>query len=1374
MNLFHRSKTEIGLAIKRWLAPPTFPGDEVKTRHANLLNMALIVNIALAFIVLIGNLLGGRTPIIISTANLGGIILGLFLRYWAFHGHLRRASMILITVDLIAITAIIADFGTIRTPTTGFHLLVVVGAGLLFDLKGMIVTTVLSSLSILGLIAAENAGWLPQPDYTVTITQWVTYTAMIGMAGGLTWMALQETRQALRRADKELAERKHVDEELKASERYVRRIIDSSIDMIITTDNERRVVEFNDAAQATFGYTREKILGAHIDRLYVRPSDGDAIRQAILRDGKFIGEVLNRRKNGETFESSLTASLLRDEHGKILGVVGISRDITERKRAEQARRQAEEKYQSIFNNAVEGFFQSTPDGRFISVNPALARMWDYDSQEDLLASITNIAQQVYADPSRRDQFRQLMDEQGELHGFEFQTRRKDGGFLWVSENARAVRDAAGAVLYYEGTIEDISARKQAEDALRTSEELYQSLVDVLPASLCRKDLQGRFIFGNKKYCDSIGLSLEELVGKTDYDIHPPELADKYVQDDRHVISTGQALELVEEHRTFHGDLHYVQVTKVPIRDATGTINGVQIMFWDITERKRAEEALRQSEERFSGAFEHAAIGMALVSPEGCFLKVNDALCQLTGYSETELLAKTFQDITHPEDLETDLSYARQLLAGKIHSYQMEKRYFHKSGQIVWIQLSGSLVRDARGDPVHFIAQIQDITARKRGELDLKQRADEFAALYDNSRDIIKVQDLDALLKTIVERAIHLLNASGGGMYIYDVLHDELEVKVATHTSIPIGTRLKLGEGMAGRVAQTRQPLIVDDYRNWPYRSAKYMNTTLTAIIEVPMLFGGELIGVLVVEEDRETTRKFTDEDARLLSLFAFQAASAIYNAQLFEKVRRRAEEFAALYDITHDLTLQQDLPSLLKTIVERATTLLGGSGGGIYLYDDERNDLEMVTLQGLGLQSGLRLKMGEGLAGQVAQTREPIRVDDYSQWEHRSPQYEGVPIRAAVQVPMLYGGQLIGVLSVHEIQTPNHKFTENDARILFLFAGQAASAVYDARLLDETRARARRQEALYHISTSLTYIRKPSELCQVVTQACRDFLNYAYLGIFLLDPATGDRVLHAYYGWQDIIPYWRFHPGEGLSDKAVRTGQWQYWSNVKAEPQYIPVHEGLRSEVDVPIKVGDSILGVLIAEDARENAFDEDDFEILQAVANQLAVALENARLYEEQKQLSITDSLTGLYNRRHFVELAQREFQRAHRLNSPCALLMLDLNDFKHVNDTYGHSAGDEALQLVAKMLVKNIRSIDVVARYGGDEFVILLPDCSRELAQQIAGRLEKANHRMKFVARDQPVQLSYSLGIGIATLAPDETLDDLLVRADSEMYIEKAKRIK
>jgi PAS domain S-box-containing protein len=171
---------------------------------------------------------------------------------------------------------------------------------------------------------------------------------------------------------------------------------------------------------------------------------------------------------------------------------------------------------------------------------------------------------------------------------------------------------------------------------------------------------------------------------------------------------------------------------------------------EITERKLVEEALRESEERFRNAFDNAAIGKAIVAPDGCFSKVNRSLCEIVGYSEQELLATTFQAITHPYDLNTDLNYAHQLLSGEIRHYQIEKRYFHKQGHIVWILLSSSLVRDAKGQALYYITQIQDITERKRTEAALQQSQKRYRAIVEDQTELITRFQPDGTLTFVNE------------------------------------------------------------------------------------------------------------------------------------------------------------------------------------------------------------------------------------------------------------------------------------------------------------------------------------------------------------------------------------------------------------------------------------------------------------------------------------------------------------------------------------------------------------------------------------------------------------------------------------------------
>ncbi len=268
----------------------------------------------------------------------------------------------------------------------------------------------------------------------------------------------------------------------------------------------------------------------------------------------------------------------------------------ERAQAQTKLFEAEERYRSIYENAVEGIFQTSPEGQYLSANRALARIYGYESPDDLTKSVQDISRMLYVEPDRRAEFVRTMQQHDVVNAFESPIYKKGGEVIWISENVRAVRDQRGRLLYYEGTVEDITGRKRAEMQLSQSEALYHSLVDAIQQAIFRKDLNERFTFGNQRFCDTLGKPLGEILGRTDFDFFPAELAAKYQKDDKVVLTTGKHFETIEAYQPTEGETRYVQVLKTPLRDLTGQIIGLQGLFWDITERKRAEERERLANE----------------------------------------------------------------------------------------------------------------------------------------------------------------------------------------------------------------------------------------------------------------------------------------------------------------------------------------------------------------------------------------------------------------------------------------------------------------------------------------------------------------------------------------------------------------------------------------------------------------------------------------------------------------------------------------------------------------------------------------------------------------------------------------------------------
>jgi phosphoserine phosphatase RsbU/P len=254
-----------------------------------------------------------------------------------------------------------------------------------------------------------------------------------------------------------------------------------------------------------------------------------------------------------------------------------------------------ENYYGIFDHLVEGIFRTTDDGHYLLANVALAKIYGYESPVELMANIKDIAGRLYVNASRREDFKRLMGESDTLTGFQSQIFRKDGSIIWIEENCRAVRDLSGKLLYYEGTVEDITQQKLTEEKLQISESLYHSLVETMPQGVFRRDLQGRFTFANSTYAKYFGKTPEEIMGKTDYDQFPKELADKYWQDDQEIMRRGETVEITEVSQPKGAvEKEYHHVIKTPLRDEKGNVIGLQGMVWDETEKIRNEEKIRRT------------------------------------------------------------------------------------------------------------------------------------------------------------------------------------------------------------------------------------------------------------------------------------------------------------------------------------------------------------------------------------------------------------------------------------------------------------------------------------------------------------------------------------------------------------------------------------------------------------------------------------------------------------------------------------------------------------------------------------------------------------------------------------------------------------
>ncbi|NIM55147.1 MAG: GAF domain-containing protein, partial [Anaerolineae bacterium] len=340
----------------------------------------------------------------------------------------------------------------------------------------------------------------------------------------------------------------------------------------------------------------------------------------------------------------------------------------------------------------------------------------------------------------------------------------------------------------------------------------------------------------------------------------------------------------------------------------------------------------------------------------------------------------------------------------------------------------------------------------------RQRADELDALRTTMADITAELELSALLQVIVERAAGLLDATGGELGLYDEASQEIRIVVSHNLGEDyVGTRHKLGEGAMGRVAETGEPLIIEDYHTWEGRAPQYADLHIHASLNAPLEVGGRLVGVISIAA-ADPARQFTLADLHLLNLFAQQAAIAIENARLYEGARQRAEELGAINEIAQTVTSSLDLDKVIRSVMKGINRILRVETGSLLLIDEETNELVFkITLQGdTEKLAPYRLKMGQGIAGWVAQRGEPLLVPDV-QLDPRHygaiDETIGFTSRSILCVPLMVKEKVIGVIEVinklgRTSPDSEARFNENDLKLLSSMAAPVAIAIENARLYD--------------------------------------------------------------------------------------------------------------------------------------------------------------------------------------------------------------------------------------------------------------------------------------------------------------------------------------
>lgn len=486
----------------------------------------------------------------------------------------------------------------------------------------------------------------------------------------------------------------------------------------------------------------------------------------------------------------------KKENGDIIWD-GVLIDISDRKLVEESLRQSEAKFQKLAANVPGMIYQFLlhPDGSndFIYASPGCRELYELEVEE-----IENNSDSMWSavhpdDVNELSQSVAISAQTLEPLKHEWRVFTRSGQMKWVRGIARPEKRSGGDILW-DGLVVDISDRKLAEialceskaallqanqeleqrveertEALQRSQKMLWSVINNIPQFIAWKDRDSVFLGGNENFAKVAGLNHpNQLPGLTDFDLPwKPEETEFFLACDREVMETNTPkYHIIEPQQQADGTQRWLDTNKIPLHDNQGNVFGILCTFEDITERLSLEEKVQTTEELFRKIFEDAPIGIDLASLENRQLvEVNKACCEMLGYTESELLEKTFTDIVHPADIEQDMQKALALERQEIRSYQVEKRLITATGKIVWANVTATLIRDGEGKPIYNLGMIENITHRKISEAALQASASQLR------KQAAQLQQAYEQLQQTQTQLVHSEKMSSLGQMVAGIAHE---------------------------------------------------------------------------------------------------------------------------------------------------------------------------------------------------------------------------------------------------------------------------------------------------------------------------------------------------------------------------------------------------------------------------------------------------------------------------------------------------------------------------------------------------------------------------------------------------------------------------
>lgn len=714
-----------------------------------------------------------------------------------------------------------------------------------------------------------------------------------------------------------------------------------------------------------------------------------------------------------------------------------------------------------------------------------------------------------------------------------------------------------------------------------------------------------------------------------------------------------------------------------------------------------------------------------------------------------------------------------VLGGVLLNQTLLKRWQQAKDELIQSERSENQARLSQSAEQLHGAQEQ-IQQARRVETELLERENQLLLLAEIADTAFSTTDLSVLLQTFVEKVGAHLRADSCSLALWDEDAEAL-VPAAVYDPYRLGNKTSRYEAaeasLSVQILQADELVAVEDASQSAFALSWSAGLfSVQSLIGAPVRAENEKIGTLLVLFGRK--QSFSDTARQFIERAAQQAGLAIAQTRAVSEIHKRLRQAETLRRAGEAVAETLNQREAVERILEHLGQVIEHDFATIHLLQNEA--LEVVGEHGwldpAGV-IGLRLPItGDSPAVRAIQNRQPVVLRDASS---AHPLFQQPPfdrVNSWVGVPLLVHDQLVGLLSIASRR--KGFYTNEHARLAERFAQEVAIALENARLYTVERLRVRELNALHSATAALLNTLNLEELLGKILDAAISAIPTAEKGLLhLVVRDTGQLQVRAVHGYSDPrIRKFVSRQDQWYVAKAVRERRPMLIRDAQQEPEFhyegeFPETFAIRSAIVAPLILRSEVLGTLSLESTRPNGFVEANLQLLVSFGTTATEAIRNAMLYAEVQEYAITDALTSLYNRRGLFELGEREVERAQRFKRPLSVIWIDADHFKEVNDTYGHQIGDQVLRALSERFRAGSRRMDILGRYGGDEFVILLLESDLLTAQEVAERLRLSVVSKPFKTEAGEVQVTISLGVTQLTTEVSD-LSSLLEAADHAMY--------